>query len=404
MPRREEKRNLETIPVGSLGIIPLKGVRSLAEKVDYYLVKWRAERENEHKGSLAFTGYERPTYILDAEVPRFGTGEAKGVIKASVRGDDLYLLVDVCNYSQTYSLFGQENHMSPDDHYQDLKRIIAAVGGKARRITVIMPFLYESRQHKRSSRESLDCAIALQELVSMGVDNIITFDAHDPRVQNAIPLNGFETVRTTYQFIKALLRNVWDLKIDSDHMMVISPDEGGMGRAIYLASVLGLDVGMFYKRRDYTQVIDGRNPIVSHEFLGTSVEGKSVIIVDDMISSGESLIDVAKALKKRKASRIYAFSTFGLFTNGLEEFDKAYEEGIIDRVLTTNLIYQTPELLSREWYISCDMSKYIAYLIDTLNHDASISDLLNPVERINSIIERYNSGELRASLEAEKKI
>ncbi|WP_026653260.1 ribose-phosphate pyrophosphokinase [Butyrivibrio proteoclasticus] len=404
MPKREEKRNLETIPVGSLGIIPLKGVKPLAEKVDYYLVKWRAERENEHKGSLAFTGYERPSYILDAEVPRFGTGEAKGVIKTSVRGDDLYLLVDVCNYSQTYSLFGQENHMSPDDHYQDLKRIIAAVGGKARRITVIMPFLYESRQHKRSSRESLDCAIALQELVHMGVDNIITFDAHDPRVQNAIPLNGFETVRTTYQFIKALLRNVWDLKIDSDHMMVISPDEGGMSRAIYLASVLGLDVGMFYKRRDYTQVVNGRNPIISHEFLGTSVEGKSVIIVDDMISSGESLLDVARALKERKASRIYAFSTFGLFTNGLEEFDKAYEEGIIDRVLTTNLVYQTPELLSREWYISCDMSKYIAYLIDTLNHDASISDLLNPVERIGNIIERYNSGELRASLEAEKKI
>ena len=403
MPRREEKRNLETIPVGSLGIIPLKGVRSLADKVDYYLVKWRAERENEHKGSLAFTGYERPSYILDAEVPRFGTGEAKGVIKASVRGDDLYLLVDVCNYSQTYSLFGQENHMSPDDHYQDLKRIIAAVGGKARRITVIMPFLYESRQHKRSSRESLDCAIALQELVNMGVDNIITFDAHDPRVQNAIPLNGFETVRTTYQFIKALLRNVDDLKINSDNMMVISPDEGGMGRAIYLASVLGLDVGMFYKRRDYTQVVDGRNPIVSHEFLGSSVEGKSVIIVDDMISSGESLLDVAKALKERKAERIYAFSTFGLFTSGLEQFDKAYEDGVIDRILTTNLIYQTPELLSREWYISCDMSKYIAYLIDTLNHDASISDLLNPVERINSIIERYNSGELKASMEAEKK-
>ncbi|MCR5669607.1 MAG: ribose-phosphate pyrophosphokinase [Butyrivibrio sp.] len=399
MPKREEKRNLETIPVGSLGIIPLKGVKPLAEKVDYYLVKWRAERENEHKGSLAFTGYERSSYILDAEVPRFGTGEAKGVIKTSVRGDDLYLLVDVCNYSQTYSLFGQENHMSPDDHYQDLKRIIAAVGGKARRITVIMPFLYESRQHKRSSRESLDCAIALQELVNMGVDNIITFDAHDARVQNAIPLNGFETVRTTYQFIKALLRNVWDLQIDSDHMMVISPDEGGMSRAIYLASVLGLDVGMFYKRRDYTQVIDGRNPIISHEFLGSSVEGKSVIIVDDMISSGESMIDVARALKERKASRIYAFSTFGLFTAGLEEFDKAYEEGLIDKVLTTNLVYQTPELLSREWYISCDMSKYIAYLIDTLNHDASISDLLNPVERINSIIERYKSGELKASLE-----
>ena len=402
MPRKEEKRNLETIPVGSLGMIPLKGTRPLAEKVDYYLVKWRAERENEHKGSLAFTGYERPSYILDAEIPRFGTGEAKGVIKTSVRGDDLYLLVDVCNYNETYKLFGQENHMSPDDHYQDLKRIIAAVGGKARRITVIMPFLYESRQHKRSSRESLDCAIALQELVSMGVDNIITFDAHDARVQNAIPLNGFETVRTTYQFIKALLRSEWDLKIDSEHMMVISPDEGGMSRAIYLASVLGLDVGMFYKRRDYTQVVDGRNPIVSHEFLGTSVEGKSVIIVDDMISSGESMLDVARALKDRKASRIYAFSTFGLFTSGLDAFDKAHEEGLIDKVFTTNLIYQSPELLSRDWYVSCDMSKYIAYLIDTLNHDASISDLLNPVERINNIIERYNSGELIASMKAEK--
>ncbi len=402
MPRKEEKRNLETIPVGSLGMIPLKGTRPLAEKVDYYLVKWRAERENEHKGSLAFTGYERPSYILDAEIPRFGTGEAKGVIKTSVRGDDLYLLVDVCNYNETYKLFGQENHMSPDDHYQDLKRIIAAVGGKARRITVIMPFLYESRQHKRSSRESLDCAIALQELVNMGVDNIITFDAHDARVQNAIPLNGFETVRTTYQFIKALLRSEWDLKIDSEHMMVISPDEGGMSRAIYLASVLGLDVGMFYKRRDYTQVVDGRNPIVSHEFLGTSVEGKSVIIVDDMISSGESMLDVARALKDRKASRIYAFSTFGLFTSGLDAFDKAHEEGLIDKVFTTNLIYQSPELLSRDWYVSCDMSKYIAYLIDTLNHDASISDLLNPVERINNIIERYNSGELIASMKAEK--
>ena len=402
MPRKEEKRNLETIPVGSLGMIPLKGTRPLAEKVDYYLVKWRAERENEHKGSLAFTGYERPSYILEAEIPRFGTGEAKGVIKTSVRGDDLYLLVDVCNYNETYKLFGQENHMSPDDHYQDLKRIIAAVGGKARRITVIMPFLYESRQHKRSSRESLDCAIALQELVSMGVDNIITFDAHDARVQNAIPLNGFETVRTTYQFIKALLRSEWDLKIDSEHMMVISPDEGGMSRAIYLASVLGLDVGMFYKRRDYTQVVDGRNPIVSHEFLGTSVEGKSVIIVDDMISSGESMLDVARALKDRKASRIYAFSTFGLFTSGLDAFDKAHEEGLIDKVFTTNLIYQSPELLSRDWYVSCDMSKYIAYLIDTLNHDASISDLLNPVERINNIIERYNSGELIASMKAEK--
>ncbi len=397
MSRREEKRDLETIPVGSLGIIPLKGCESLSKKIDSYLVNWREERENEHKGSLAFTGYERPSYLLGADVPRFGTGEAKGVIKESVRGDDLYLLVDVTNYSLTYSLFGKENHMSPDDHYQDLKRIIAAVGGKARRITVIMPFLYESRQHKRNGRESLDCALALQELVKMGVDNIITFDAHDPRVQNAIPLHGFETVRPTYQFIKGLLKNVEGLQIDSDHMMVISPDEGGMGRAIYLASVLGLDVGMFYKRRDYTTVVDGRNPIISHEFLGTSVEGKSVIIIDDMISSGESMLDVARALKARKAAHIYAFSTFGLFTSGLTAFDQAYEEGVIDRVLTTNLIYQTPDLLSREWYISCDMSKYIAYLIDTLNHDASISDLLNPVERIQNIITRYNNGELKTS-------
>ncbi|MBR4529716.1 MAG: ribose-phosphate pyrophosphokinase [Lachnospiraceae bacterium] len=395
MPKnREEKRNLETIPVGSLGLIAMNGCQRLGEQVDQYLVRWRAERENEHKGSLAFTGYERASYLLSAEVPRFGTGEAKGVIKQSVRGDDLYLLVDVTNYSLTYKLFGMENHMSPDDHYQDLKRIIAAVGGKARRITVIMPFLYESRQHKRTARESLDCAIALQELVKMGVDNIITFEAHDPRVQNAIPLHGFETVRTTYQFIKGLLSNVSGLKMDAEHMMVISPDEGGMNRAVYLGSVLGLDVGMFYKRRDYTQIVDGRNPILAHEFLGSSVEDKDVIIVDDMISSGESILEVAKALKSRKAGRIFVFSTFGLFTAGLEPFDRAYEEGLIYRILTTNLIYQSPELLSREWYISCDMSKYIAYIIDTLNHDASISDLLNPVERITSFIARYNAGEL----------
>ena len=403
MAKREEKRKLDSIPVGSLGIIPLSGCKVLGEKVDSYLVDWRTERENEHKNSLAFAGYMRDSYILKSKVSRFGSGEGKGEILESVRGMDLYILVDVCNYSLTYTVAGQKNHMSPDDHYQDLKRIIAAVGGKARRITVIMPFLYESRQHKRTARESLDCAIALQELVRMGVDNIITFDAHDPRVQNAIPLHGFETVQASYQFIKGLLSHVKDLKIDSDHMMVISPDEGGMNRAIYLANVLGLDMGMFYKRRDYTTVVDGRNPIVSHEFLGTSVEGKSVIIVDDMISSGESLLDVAKALKDRKAARIYAFSTFGLFTSGLDAFDKAHEEGLIDKVFTTNLIYQSPELLSRDWYVSCDMSKYIAYLIDTLNHDASISDLLNPVERINNIIERYNSGELKASMEAEKK-
>ena len=394
MAKREEKRNLETIPVGSLGMIPLEGCKSLGEKVDYYLVKWRTERESEHKDSLAFSGYQRDTYILDAKVPRFGSGEAKGIIKESVRGTDLYILVDVANYSLTYSLCGHENHMSPDDHYQDLKRIIAAVGGKARRITVIMPFLYESRQHKRTSRESLDCALALQEMVNMGVDNIITFDAHDARVQNAIPLHGFETVQPAYQFIKGLLNHVKDLQIDADHMMVISPDEGGMSRAIYIANVLGLDMGMFYKRRDYTQVVNGRNPIVAHEFLGSSVEGKDMIIIDDMISSGESVLEVAAALKQRKANRIFVFATFGLFTAGLDGFDKAYKDGIINRVLTTNLIYQTPELLSREWYINCDMSKYIAYLIDTLNHDTSISDLLNPVERITSVVARYNAGEL----------
>jgi len=396
MTRREEKRNLETIPVGSLGIIPLEGCKSLGEKVDYYLVKWRTERESEHKDSLAFSGYQRDSYILKAIVPRFGSGEAKGVIKQSVRGSDLYLLVDVANYSLTYSLCGHENHMSPDDHYQDLKRIIAAVGGKARRITVIMPYLYESRQHKRSARESLDCALALQEMVNMGVDNIITFDAHDPRVQNAIPLNGFETVQPAYQFIKGLLGHVKGLQIDNDHMMVISPDEGGMTRAIYIANVLGLDMGMFYKRRDYTRIVNGRNPIVAHEFLGSSIEGKDMIIIDDMISSGESVLEVANALKERRANRIFVFATFGLFTAGLEGFDKAYEDGLIHRVLTTNLIYQTPELLSREWYIDCDMSKYIAYIIDTLNHDTSISDLLNPVERIQSAVARYHEEEPEA--------
>lgn len=392
MSQREEKRNLETIPVGSLGMIPLEGCKTLGEKVDNYLVRWRTARESEHKESLAFAGYQRDSYILKAKVPRFGSGEAKGMILESVRGTDLYLLVDVTNYSLTYPLCGHLNHMSPDDHYQDLKRIIAAVGGKARRITVIMPYLYESRQHKRTARESLDCALALQEMVDMGVDNIITFDAHDPRVQNAIPLHGFETVQPAYQFIKGLLKHVPDLNIDSDHMMVISPDEGGMSRAIYIANVLGLDMGMFYKRRDYTRIINGRNPIVAHEFLGTSVEGKDMVIIDDMISSGESVLEVATALKERKANKIFICATFGLFTSGLEKFDKMYESGIIDRVLTTNLVYQTPELLEREWYIDCDMSKYIAYIIDTLNHDASISDLLNPNERIQSAIAKYKKG------------
>ena len=389
MANREEKRNLETIPVGSLGIISLPGCKPLGEKVDQYLVKWRAERESEHKESLAFAGYQRESYLLDAKVPRFGSGEAKGQILESVRGTDLYLLVDVLNYSMTYSLCGNENHMSPDDHYQDLKRIIAAVGGKARRITVIMPFLYESRQHKRTSRESLDCALALQELVSMGVDNIITFDAHDPRVQNAIPLHGFETVQPAYQFIKGLLRNVKDLQLDSSHMMVISPDEGGMGRAIYIANVLGLDMGMFYKRRDYTRIVNGRNPIVAHEFLGTSVEGKDMIIIDDMISSGESMLEVAAALKERKANKIFVFSTFGLFTDGLEKFDAYYEKGYISKVITTDLTYRTPELVSRPWYEPAEMSKYMASIIDTLNHDVSVAKVQSTTEKINKLLAKH---------------
>ena len=391
---RRSERNLENIPVGALGLIPITGCEELGEQVNKYLVKWRKESENQHIGDVVFNGYVRDNYIINTNVPRFGSGEAKGIITESVRGKDLYLMVDVLNYNVTYSLTGNVNHMSPDDHFQNLKRVIAAIGGKSRRINIIMPFLYESRQHKRNGRESLDCALALQELVRMGVDNIITFDAHDPRVQNAIPLNGFETVSPTYQFIKSLLGTVKDLQIDSDHMMAISPDEGGTHRAIYLANVLGLDMGMFYKRRDYTRIVNGRNPIVAHEFLGSSVEGKDVIIIDDMISSGDSIIEVAKELKRRKANRIFAAATFGLFTNGLDRFDKAYEEGLIHGVLTTNLIYRTPNLLSKPYYIDCDMSKYIAYLIDTLNHDASISDLLDPNERIQSVVARYKAGEV----------
>ena len=382
-----------SIPVAPLKLAALPGSMEMAKKVDSYLVQFRKELA-ERRNGVSFSGYSEDSFLIDCECPRFGSGEAKGKINESVRGADLYILVDVCNYSITYKVCGYENHMSPDDHYQDLKRIIAACGGKARRITVIMPFLYESRQHKRSARESLDCALALQELVHMGVDNIITFDAHDPRVQNAIPLSGFETVQPAYQFIKALLTNVRDIQVDSDHLMVISPDEGGMGRAVYLANVLGVDMGMFYKRRDYTKIVNGRNPIVAHEFLGSNVEGKDVLVIDDMISSGESIIDVARQLKSLHAKRIFLYSTFGLFTNGMERFDKAYEEGLFDRVFTTNLIYQSPELLSRPYYISCDMSKYIALLIDTLNHDASISDLLDPFERIHLFLEKYRNGRL----------
>ena len=390
---RRNERVLDNIPIGALGIICLDGCKDMGNKINDYIIRWRREDGHEYKDDVVFNGYERDNYLIDARVPRFGSGEAKGIIGESVRGMDLYLIVDVCNYSLTYSLTGEINHMSPDDHFQNLKRVIAAIGGKARRINVIMPFLYESRQHKRSGRESLDCAIALQELVRMGVDNIITFDAHDPRVQNAIPLSGFETVRPTYQFVKGLLRTFRDLQIDSEHMMVISPDEGATERAVYLANVLNLDMGMFYKRRDYTRIVNGRNPIVAHEFLGSSVEGKDVIILDDMISSGDSILDVAGQLKQRKAKRIFAAATFGLFTNGLEKFDKAYENHIIDGILTTNLIYQTPELLNRPYYINCDMSKYIALMIDTLNHDGSVSSILSPNERIQHIVEKYKNGE-----------
>ena len=390
---RRTERTLENLPVGPLGFIPITGCEELGKNVDDYLVKWRKESCDTNSEDAVFAEYSKDSFVVDAKVPRFGSGEAKGIINESVRGKDVYVMVDVCNYSLTYSLSGHTNRMSPDDHYQNLKRVIAAIGGKARRVNVIMPFLYESRQHKRSSRESLDCALALQELVRMGVDNIITFDAHDPRIQNAIPLHGFETVRPTYQFVKALLHKYSDLKIDSEHMMAISPDEGATERAIYLANVLGIDMGMFYKRRDYSRIVNGRNPIVAHEFLGTSVEGKDVIIVDDMISSGDSMLDVAKQLKDRKANRIFCASTFGLFTNGLEKFDEAYENGIIEGILTTNLIYQTPELLARPWYINCDMTKYIALIIDTLNHDGSISDILDPSARIQNIVEQYKSGE-----------
>ena len=390
---RRNERVLDNIPVGDLGIIAIDGCTEMGKRVNDYIAKWRNEDGHAFEDDILFQGYKKDSYLVDAKVPRFGSGEAKALITESIRGKDLYLMVDVCNYSLTYSLSGHKNHMSPDDHFQNLKRVIAAVSGKARRINVIMPFLYESRQHKRSSRESLDCALALQELVRMGVDNIITFDAHDPRVQNAIPLNGFETVRPTYQFVKSLLRKHSDLIIDSDHMMAISPDEGATERAVYLAGVLNLDMGMFYKRRDYTKIVNGRNPIVAHEFLGDSVEGKDVIIVDDMISSGDSILDVASQLKERKANRIFAAATFGLFTNGLEKFDKAYEEGLLHGVLTTNLIYQTPELLERPWYINCDMSKYIALMIDTLNHDGSVNSLLNPSKRIQNVVAKYKNGE-----------
>ena len=359
---------------GELKIIGMKGCEKFAEQVDYYLKRWR-KKEN--------------TFIADTTCPRFGSGEAKALINESMRGLDLYIISDCFNYGVTYKMYGMQVPMSPDDHFQDLKRIIAATGGKTRRISVIMPMLYEGRQHKRSARESLDCALALQELTNMGVTNIITFDAHDPRVQNAIPLNGFDSVRPTYQMLKALLRNIPDIKPDKDNLMVVSPDEGAIGRSMYIASVLGIELGMFYKRRNYSVIIDGKNPIEAHEYLGKDLHGKDVIVVDDMISSGDSMIDVALQLKERGAKRVFVFATFALFCNGLDKFDKAYEEGVFDKIFSTNLTYHTPEILAKEWYCDVNMCKYVSYIIDKLNKEASISDLLNPVQKIHSLMDDF---------------
>lgn len=389
----QEDKLIETVSYAPLGIIAMESSRGIGEKVNQYIVSWRNNREHKYMSTPHQDKYRRDTYLIDCKCTRFGTGEAKCVINESIRGMDVYILVDVCNYSLTYTVCGNPNHMSPDDHFQDLKRVISALSGKARRVTVIMPFLYESRQDKRSSRESLDCALALQELSHVGVDSVITFDAHNPSVQNATPFKSFDNVMPSYQFVKALIKYVPDIRIDAEHLMVISPDLGAMNRAVYFATVMDTDMGMFHKRRDYTKIVDGRNPIVAHEFLGGDVNGKDVIVLDDMISSGDSMLDVAKELKSRGAKRIILCSTFGLFTNGTAKFDAAYQEGLIYRVITTNLIYQTPELLSREWYISADVSKYIALLIDSLNHDASISEFLSPTDRIHTLLAKHRAGE-----------
>ncbi|MDR3344608.1 MAG: ribose-phosphate pyrophosphokinase [Oscillospiraceae bacterium] len=377
-----------SMPLGQVGLIALPGCEALAAKINYYLADWRHERNPEHKNTLNFVGYERSTYLVKAAFPRFATGEGKCVIEQSVRGFDIYLLCDVFNYGVTFdNFYGMKNvPMCPDAHFANLKRAISAIAGKARRVSVIMPMLYEGRQHKRSMRESMDCAQALQELTAMGVENIITFDAHDSRVQNAVPLSGFENVRSTYQMIKALHRAEPNLIIDKEHLIVISPDEGGMNRCIYYATVLGVELGMFYKRRDYTRLVNGRNPIIAHEFLGASLEGKDVIVVDDMISSGESILEVACKLKEMNAGRIFVCAAFGLFNDGLDRFDRAFEEGLFSRIFTTNTVYRSPELLQREWYTEVDLSKYISYIIDNLNHDLSISRLLNPADKIKAIL------------------
>lgn len=382
-------KELSTVPVGRLGLIPTDSCRPLGEKVDEWLVKWRNERTHPEIDSFSFEGYQRDSYTIQVQTPRFGSGEGKCVISESVRGDDVYILVDVCNYSMSYPIGNYTNLMSPDDHFQDLKRVIGAIGGKARRVNVIMPYLYEGRQSKRIGRESLDCASALHELISMGVENIITFDAHDARIQNATPLHGFETVQPSYQFIKALLHNEEGLHLDNDHFAIISPDEGSMSRAIYLANILGVDMGMYYKRLDYSKFVDGRHPVAAYEFLGPKLEGKDMILIDDMISSGDTVLKIASLLKERGAGKIYICSTFGLFTDGLEKFDEAHQAGVFDKLLTTNLVYQPAKLLEKPYYITCDMSKYIALIIDTLNHDLSVSHLLNPVDRIKRCVNNY---------------
>lgn len=379
----------QAIPYAPLKIAALESCRDLGQKVNDYIVQFRREESQESPQSASFLNYRQDNYLLNTACPRFGSGEAKGIIRDSIRGKDLFVMVDVCNYSLTYTVNGYQNHMSPDDHYQDLKRIISAATGKARRINVIMPFLYEGRQHKRSNRESLDCASALEELVNMGVSNIVTFDAHDPRVQNAIPLNGFDSFNPPYQFMKALFRSVPDIKVDKDHLMIISPDEGAMHRAVYFSNVLKVDMGMFYKRRDYTTVVGGKNPIVAHEFLGDDVAGKDVIILDDMIASGESMLDVAKQLKERKAKRVFVCTTFGLFTEGMDKFDEYYENGYLDRLITTNLTYLPAAALERPYFTVADMSKFLALIIDSMNHDTTISTVLNPTDRIHKLLEKY---------------
>ena len=383
----------ETRPVAPLGIIAMPGCEEICEKINQYLQSWRNVPEAENKDFVTFPGYDLDSFLVDVKCPRFGTGEGKGLLNQSVRGYDIYIISDVTARQISYTMYGQVVPMSPDEHYANLKRVIAAISGKAYRITVIMPFLYESRQHRKSSRESMDCALMLQELAHMGVENIITFDAHDPRVQNAIPLTGFENFMPTYQVLKALFKRHKDLQLDKDHMMIISPDEGAITRNIYYSTVLGLDLGMFYKRRDYSKVVDGRNQIIAHVYMGSSVKGKDVLVADDIISSGESMLDVLKDLRRRHVGRVFMTATFCFFTNGIKAFDEAYKRGLLGGVIGTNLCYLPPEVRNAPWFIEADMSKYMSFIIATLNHDHSLDGLLNPHARIENLLRKYKSPE-----------